>query len=80
MKGLESNPLTDRFGANAKAFLVEALPFLRELKQVQGELRETEVEKSAEYWPTLEYWMKTAYLLEVSEVLTEILESYLPLD
>ncbi len=72
--------MMDKFGANAKAFLVEALPFLREMKQVQGELREIEAEKSAEYWPTLEYWMKTIYLLEVSEVLTEILESYLPID
>ena len=80
MKELESKPLMDNFGANAKAFLVEALPFLREMKQVQGELREIEAEKSAEYWPTLEYWMKTIYLLEVSEVLTEILESHLPID
>ncbi len=64
-----------RDSASARAFLVEASPILQELKRVQRRVRAIQ-SSDGDGWPTLEYWIEMEWLLEASEVLTELLGRY----
>jgi hypothetical protein len=79
MKGLEIGSPVRKVNDDVKSFLLDALPVLQEMRRVQRQMRAIQL-RSDDYWPMLEYWIQTEWLLETGEILTEIMERYLPID